>query len=162
CRSCASFHGAGGPLVLCRQDPPWLGCSQAHAREPIRTAVSQLPDWSDSPNVGKGGLLVVHSLESLFHPASVAILGASATSGSVGNIVMRNLLQGPFGGVVYPVNPKRRAVHGVYCYPSLADLPETPDLAIIATPAATVPELTRQCVNRGVKAAIILSAGFSE
>jgi acetyltransferase len=103
-----------------------------------------------------------NSLEPLFHPGSIAVIGASATAGSVGNIVMRNLLQGQFGGVVYPINPKRRAVHGVHCYPSLAEVPQAIDLAIIVTPAATVPELTRQCVAYGVKGAMVLSAGFAE
>src|SRR3954452_8043035 len=98
-----------------------------------------------------------HSLDPLFHPASVAVVGASATPGSVGGILMRNLLEHPFGGVVYPVNPKRRAVHGVYCYPDLARVPEAVDLAVIATPAAAVPATIRDCVARGVKAAIIVS-----
>jgi acetyltransferase len=75
---------------------------------------------------------------------------------------MRNLLHNPFGGLVYPVNPKRRSVQGVYCYPTVAKVPEVPDLAVIATPAVTVPDMVRQCVERGVKAAIIISAGFSE
>src|SRR5262245_23141368 len=103
-----------------------------------------------------------HSLDPFFHPGSVAVIGASATPGSVGSILIRNLLANPFGGVVYPVNPKRRAVHGVYCYPDLAHLPEVVDLAVIATPAAAVPATVRDCVARGVKAAIIISAGFSE
>jgi acetyltransferase len=80
----------------------------------------------------------------------------------VGGILMRNLLGTPFGGVVYPVNPKRHSVHGVYCYPSLAALPEKPDLAVIATPAATVPALVRECAGIGIPAGIIISAGFSE
>jgi acetyltransferase len=105
---------------------------------------------------------VRHSLDPLFKPQSVAVLGASATPGSVGSILMRNLLENPFGGVVYPINPKRHAVHGVRCYPSLADLPEQVDLAVIATPAATVPNLIGQCVAAGIPAAIIISAGFSE
>jgi acetyltransferase len=105
---------------------------------------------------------VRHSLDPLFKPQSVAVLGASATAGSVGSIVMRNLLGNPFGGVVYPINPKRRAVHGVHCYPSLADLPERVDLAVIATPAATVPRLVEECVAAAIPAAIIISAGFSE
>src|SRR5947209_4177017 len=75
---------------------------------------------------------------------------------------MRNLLENPFGGVVYPINPKRRAVHGVHCHPTLSDVPEPVDLAVIATPAVTVPGLVQDCVERGVKAAIIISAGFSE
>src|SRR5438034_8470068 len=103
-----------------------------------------------------------HSLNPIFHPASVAVIGASVTPGSVGSILIHNLLGNPFGGVVYPINPKRKAVHGVRCYPDLASLPEVVDLAVIATPAATVPPLIAECVERGVPAAIIISAGFAE
>jgi acetyltransferase len=103
-----------------------------------------------------------HSLDPLLRPGAVAVIGASATPGSVGSILMRNLLGTPFGGVVYPINPKRRAVHGVHCYPSLAQLPETADLAVIATPAATVPATVGQCAECGIPAAIVISAGFSE
>jgi len=106
---------------------------------------------------------VLHSsLDPLFRPHSVAVFGASARPGSVGNILMRNLLENPFGGVVFPINPKRRVVQGVLCYPNLAAVPEPVELAVIATPAATVPNLVRECVERGVAAAIILSAGFAE
>jgi acetyltransferase len=103
-----------------------------------------------------------HSLDAFFRPRTVAVLGASVTRGSVGSILMRNLLDNPFGGVVYPVNPKRPAVHGVHCYPDLAAVPDAIDLAVIVTPAATVPGLVRACVDRGVQAAIVISAGFSE
>src|ERR1700758_1574433 len=103
-----------------------------------------------------------HSLDPLFRPRSVAVLGASATPGSVGSILIRNLLENQFGGVVYPINPKRKAVHGVHCYPSLAAIPEPIDLAVIATPAVTVPGLIQECVTQHVKAAIVISAGFSE
>ena len=103
-----------------------------------------------------------HSLDPIFSPRTVAVLGASATPGSVGSILMRNLIENPFGGVVYPVNPKRHAVHGVLCYPALAAVPEAVDLAVIATPAATVPDLVRECVERKVRTAILISAGFSE
>src|SRR5437870_11417865 len=103
-----------------------------------------------------------HSLAPLFRPGSVAVVGASGTPGSVGSILIHNLLGNPFGGVVYPVNPKRKAVHGVRCYPALAGLPEAVDLAVIATPASTVPPLIEECVAGGVRAAIIISAGFAE
>src|SRR3954463_13548567 len=103
-----------------------------------------------------------HSLDPIFRPSSVAVVGASATPGSVGSILLRNLLGNPFGGVVYPINPKRKAVHGVLCYADLAALPEVPDLVLIATPAATVPALVEECVRLGVPAAVIISAGFSE
>ncbi|HEY7328985.1 MAG TPA: bifunctional acetate--CoA ligase family protein/GNAT family N-acetyltransferase [Gemmataceae bacterium] len=102
------------------------------------------------------------SLESLFRPQSVTVFGASANAGSVGNILMRNLLENPFGGVVFPINPKRRAVQGVCCYPNLAAVPEKVELAVIATPAQTVPGIVRQCVENGVAAGIIISAGFAE
>src|SRR5213593_1927411 len=73
--------------------------------------------------------VVARSLDPIFRPESVAVFGASATPGSVGSILMRNLLENPFGGVVYPINPKRRAVHGVHCHSSLSDVPEPVDLA---------------------------------
>ncbi len=105
---------------------------------------------------------VRHSLDPIFHPRSVAVFGASATPGKVGAILMRNLLGNPFGGAVYPINPKRRTVHGVHCYPDLASVPEAVDLAVIATSAATVPALVADCAARGVPAAIVVSSGFSE
>jgi len=103
-----------------------------------------------------------HSLDPFFQPRSVAVVGASATPGRVGNILIRNLLETPFGGVVYPVNPRRRAIHGVHCYPTLSAVPDAVDLTVIATPAATVPAAIRECVERGVKGAIVIAAGFSE
>jgi acetyltransferase len=112
-----------------------------------------------------GGLLcrfLVISLDPIFKPRSVAVVGASATPGTVGSILIHNLLTNPFGGVVYPVNPKRHQVHGVRCYPDLNSLPEIPDLVLIATPAAVVPDLIAQCVACKIPAGIIISAGFSE
>ena len=103
-----------------------------------------------------------HSLDPFFRPRSVAVFGASGTPGSVGNILMRNLLENPFGGVVLPINPKRKSVQGVHCYPNLASVTEKVELAVIATPAMTVPGLVRECVTHGVPAAIIISAGFAE
>jgi acetyltransferase len=103
-----------------------------------------------------------HSLDPIFQPKSVAVIGASAAPGTVGSILIRNLIENPFGGVVYPINPKRHAVHGVLCYPGIAALPEVVDLAVIATPAATVAGLIEECVGKGIKSAIIISAGFSE
>jgi acetyltransferase len=105
---------------------------------------------------------LIRSLDPLFHPRSVAVIGASATPGSVGNVLMRNLLKTPFGGAIYPVNPKRSHAHGVHCYPNLAAVPESIELAVIATPAAIVPAVVREAVERDVKAAIVISAGFSE
>src|SRR5262249_32801066 len=114
------------------------------------------------PRQGEAVGAFTHSLDPFFRPATVAVLGASVTPGSVGSILMRTLLETPFGGVVSPVNPRRSAAHGVHCSPPLAAVPEPVDLAVIATPAVTVPGLVGECVAGGVKAAIIISAGFSE
>jgi acetyltransferase len=103
-----------------------------------------------------------HSLDPLFRPQSVAVVGASATRGSVGHILLRNLLASPFGGPVFPVNPNRRSVQGVYAYPTLRAVPGPVDLAVIATPAATAPEQVQAAVECGAKGAIVISAGFSE
>jgi acetyltransferase len=101
------------------------------------------------------------SLDSFFRPQSVAVFGASAKAESVVDILMRNLLENPFGGVVYPIGPSHHYVHGVQCYPNLAAVPAKVELAVIATPAAMVPSLVRDCVEHGVAAAII-SARFAE
>jgi acetyltransferase len=103
-----------------------------------------------------------HSLDPFFRPHAVAVLGATARPGSVGAILSRNLLQARFGGRVYPVNPKHASVSGVPCYPSLAAVPGPVDLAVIATPAAAVPGLVRECVARQVKAAVVIAAGPPE
>jgi acetyltransferase len=101
-------------------------------------------------------------LDALFNPGCVAVIGASERPGSVGRTLLWNLLRSPFGGTVYPVNPRRRSVLGVHCYASVAELPEPVDLAVIATPAQGVPEVVAACVAAGVRAAIVISAGFRE
>ncbi|MGY6529053.1 MAG: bifunctional acetate--CoA ligase family protein/GNAT family N-acetyltransferase [Cyanobacterium sp.] len=101
-------------------------------------------------------------LKFMFAPKSVALIGATEKEGSVGRTLLWNLISHPFGGTVFPVNPKRKSILGIRAYPSLHDLPEVVDLAIIATPAPTVPALIRECVETGVKGAIIISAGFKE
>jgi predicted CoA-binding protein len=103
-----------------------------------------------------------HPLDVFFEPESVALIGATENPGSVGRTVLWNLISTPFGGTVYPVNPKRASVLGIKAYPNIAAVPEQVDLAVITTPAATVPSIIRQCVDAGVKAAIVISAGFKE
>ena len=103
-----------------------------------------------------------HPLDAIFVPRSVALIGATDREGSVGRTLLTNLLQNPFGGTVFPINPKRSNVLGVRAYRSIAEVPETVDLAVIATPAATVPNLIRDCGQAGVRGAIVLSAGFKE
>jgi len=102
------------------------------------------------------------NLDSIFRPNRVAIVGASDRADSVGHAVLRNMLGSGFGGVVYPVNVKREAVQGVAAYKGLEHLPQLPDLAVICTPAPTVPALVEQCAEMGVGGVVILSAGFRE
>jgi len=102
------------------------------------------------------------NLAPFFAPKSVALIGATETPGSVGRTILWNLLSSPFGGTVYPVNPKRPSVLGIRAYPAVRDVPERPDLAVICTPAKGVLALVRECIEVGVPCAIIISAGFKE
>ncbi len=101
-------------------------------------------------------------LDAIFAPRRVAVVGATEKAGSVGRTILWNLISNPFGGTVYPVNPNRPTVLGIKAYPSIKDLPEPVDLAVIVTPAATVPDLIGECVEAGTRGAIIISAGFKE
>jgi transposase len=104
----------------------------------------------------------VNPLDAIFAPNSVAVIGASEKLGSVGRTLLWNLISNPFGGTVYPVNPKHHSVLGIRAYPTISDIPEQVDLAVIATPASTVPNIIGDCVNAGIKGVIIISAGFKE
>jgi acetyltransferase len=96
----------------------------------------------------------------MLNPRTVAVIGATEAPNSVGRTIMDNL-QG-FDGTVYPINPKRATVLGVKAYPKIGDTPEPVELAIISTPAATVPNLISECAAAGVKGAVVISAGFKE
>eukprot|EP00438_Fugacium_kawagutii_P015503 Skav201351 [mRNA] locus=scaffold2643:69267:73622:+ [translate_table: standard] len=103
-----------------------------------------------------------HPLDSLFRPKRVAVVGATDKEGSVGRTLLKNLISNPFGGVVYPVNPKREHVLGILAFRNIAACPGHVDLVIVVTPASTVPGVIQDCVDQGVKNAIIISAGFKE
>jgi acetyltransferase len=103
-----------------------------------------------------------HPLSVFFAPERVAVIGATEVPNSVGRTVLKNLISSPFGGTVFPVNPKHASVLGVKAYPTLGSLPDPVDLAIVITPAPTVPGLIGECVDAGVKGAIVISAGFRE
>jgi acetyltransferase len=102
------------------------------------------------------------ALQSFSSPATVAVIGASDRDGSVGRVILANLVRGNYRGRVFAVNPKHSEILGAKCYPNVARLPEAIDLAVIATPAPTVPGVVRDCVDAGVKSAIVISAGFKE
>jgi len=104
--------------------------------------------------------MTVRNLDALFHPAAIALIGASNRPGSVGQVLARNLLESGFAGAVMPVNPHDRAVRSALAYDSVAHLPSPPDLAVIATPAPSVPGLIAELGERGCRAAVVISAGF--
>ncbi|MFO1059171.1 MAG: bifunctional acetate--CoA ligase family protein/GNAT family N-acetyltransferase [Dongiaceae bacterium] len=104
--------------------------------------------------------MTIRNLDGLLAPRAVALIGATPQPGHVGNVVLRNLRAGRFAGPVLPVNPHYAEIDGLPCYASVEALPEAPDLAIIATPAPTVPGLVAQLAARGTKAAAVISAGF--
>ncbi|MFC4533120.1 GNAT family N-acetyltransferase [Sphaerisporangium dianthi] len=103
-----------------------------------------------------------NSLAYMFSPASVAVVGAGRNSASVGHRVLRNLIDGGFSGPVHPVNPGAAQVCGLPAYPTVSAVPGPVELAVIATPAGTVPEVARDCARHGVRGLVVVSAGFAE
>jgi acetyltransferase len=103
-----------------------------------------------------------HGLDALFAPSSVALIGATSRPGTVGRTVLENLLGDTFRGRVYAVNAKHDEVLGLRTYKSIRDIPHPVDLAVVATPAATVTQIITECVVAGVKSAVVISAGFKE
>lgn len=102
------------------------------------------------------------SVHNLLHPRSVAVIGASTDPGKIGHAVLLHLLRCNFAGPVYPVNPEARSVRGVRAYPAVTDIPDDVDLAVVAVPAAGVGEVMGSCLTKGVKALVVLSAGFAD
>jgi acetyltransferase len=101
-------------------------------------------------------------LDAIFAPRNIAVIGATDKAGSVGRTILWNLISSPFGGAVFPVNPQRPSVLGIKAYPKIEAVPDAVDLAVIVTPAPSVPAIIRECVEAGVKGAIVISAGFKE
>lgn len=101
-------------------------------------------------------------LEKIFNPKTIAVIGASDKKGGVGYALFKNLIGSNYKGIVYPVNIKRESVQSVKAYPSVKDIPDNIDLAIIATPAATVPQILVECGQAHIEGAMIISAGFKE
>jgi acetyltransferase len=106
--------------------------------------------------------LGIENLNHLFNPKKVAVIGASDKEGSIGAKILQNLMSSGFAGQVFPVNPFRQTVQGLISYPSVSQIPEKVDLAVIATPARTVPSIVEECGASGVSGVVIVSAGFKE
>jgi acetyltransferase len=101
-------------------------------------------------------------LDAIFNPDNVAVIGASEEPGSVGRTLLWNLVSNPWGGTIFPVNPKRDSVLGIEAYSSIDEVEADVDLAVVATPAPTVPGIVEACGEAGVDGLIIVSAGFRE
>jgi acetyltransferase len=102
------------------------------------------------------------NLDRLFEPKSIAVIGASNKKGSVGYILLRNLIGAEYDGIVYPVNVSAQSVQGIQAYASVSQIPRKIDLAVIAVPAKAVPDTIRECGEAGVAGAVIISSGFKE
>lgn len=104
----------------------------------------------------------MNPLKRIFEPRTVAVIGASNNEGSVGYALIRNMIGSGFKGTVYPINFKHKSIYGVRSYAKLSDTRDEIDLAVIATPASTVPDLVKECGEYGVGGVVIISAGFME
>jgi acyl-CoA synthetase (NDP forming)/GNAT superfamily N-acetyltransferase len=104
----------------------------------------------------------VASLQHLLWPASVAVVGASRRRGTVGREILHNIVTGGFSGQVYPVNPRAAALDGLRCLASVDDLPDHVDVAVIAVPAAAVPEVAERCGQRGVRSLVVITSGLGD
>lgn len=104
----------------------------------------------------------VPKLDSLFYPSSLSVIGASPKSGTIGNIMLQNFIDFGFSGKIYPVNPKYEEISGLKTYPSVTDVPEEIDLAVIVVQAKIVPDVVRDCIQKDVPGIVIVSGGFSE
>jgi acetyltransferase len=114
------------------------------------------------PNAEKPTTPERYGLDAMFAPSSVAVIGATSRPGTIGRTVLENLLHGRFQGKVYAVNATHPEVLGLKTYRSIRDIPGTVDLAVVATPATTVPQLIGECVDAGTRSAVVISAGFRE
>ncbi len=102
------------------------------------------------------------SLDCIFHPHSIAVIGASSRRHTIGREILYNLIDYEFNGKVFPVNPKAGVIHSIKAYSTILDVPDAVDMAIIAVPKNTVPAVVKQCGEKGVKGLVVISAGFKE
>jgi acetyl coenzyme A synthetase (ADP forming)-like protein len=104
----------------------------------------------------------MHSLDAIFKPRSIAVIGATPRAGSIGREILNNLFANEFNGKIFPVNPKYEYIHSTKAYPSVTSIPDPVDLAVIVVPAAHVLGAVEDCAKKGVKGLVIITAGFRE
>jgi acetyltransferase len=114
----------------------------------------------DPPSQSTGVSVTTRNLDALFSPGAIALVGASNQPGSVGHVLARNLISGGFAGPILPVNPHESEICSVRSYTRVSDLPQQPDLAVLATPASTIPGLIADLGKIGCRAAIVITAGL--
>jgi len=106
--------------------------------------------------------MAADGLEAIFSPRSIAVVGASRHPGKIGYEILRNLIVNEFQGILYPVNPNATSIHGIRAYPSVRDIPDPVDLAVITVPADLAVEAAEECGKKGVKGLVVITAGFRE
>jgi len=127
---------------------------------PRNAALGEASAYLDAV-AGRDSRADVASLEPLLNPRSVAVVGVSRRAGSVGRTILLNIRDAGFAGRLYAVSPQAGDIEGIGCVPSVAALPEAPDLALVTVPAARVEEVARDCGNRGVRALTVITAGLT-
>ena len=150
-RMLALLRESGFP-VAARSEP-----GEVHAEIPTRLTEEGLEQFEDRERIG-----AVAAVKHVLSPASIAVIGASRQRGSIGAELFNNLLEGEFHRPLYPVNPAAHDIEGVKAYSSVLDIPGDVELAVITVPAATVTAVARQCAEKGVRALVVISAGFGE
>lgn len=105
---------------------------------------------------------MLRRLNRILEPRAIAVIGASDNPDKLGNVILRNLIEGKFEGKIYPVNPKHNTLLGLRCYSSILEIKEAVDCAIIATPAQATPAIIEECARKGVGGVLLLSGGFEE
>lgn len=104
----------------------------------------------------------LREFDPLFNPRSVAIIGASRTTGKGGNILVENLMKFGFRGEIYPINPSAEEILGLRAYPNIGSVPKAVDLAVLNVPAKMTPQIVKECARKGVKYLLIIAGGFAE
>ena len=145
------FRDSGFPIET-STDP-----GEIHVAFPTSLTPQAIESFERREQIG-----AVNALAHVLRPSSIAVIGASRRAGTVGAAVFRNLLAGGFAGPVYPVNATAQVVQSVLAYPTVEATPGPVDLAVIAVPSAAVLEVAEQCARKGVRALVVLTAGFGE
>lgn len=102
------------------------------------------------------------SLDAIFRPKSIAVVGASKKKGKIGREIIHNLIEGEFEGKVFPINPNADVIHSIKCYKSLLDAPDEIDLAVVVVPKEVVMDVMKECKEKGVKGVVLITAGYKE